>query len=454
MDNPRVKSGFSTEEIKEYEGLKSAGFGEKEINEYYMSKGVNPSILAKVGSRIKSMAMTAVPYVRPAAEIAGEIIGGTMGAAPGIATANPPLAIAGGVIGAGLGTAMGSQIGNIAEQAAGVREPGSALEETGRAATDFTMGMAGEAGGQVIFKRVNAIGKWLKPYAEAWYGSAVGTSASKKFKELYKGHEGTGAMELVEEGLRRNITPNKYGLKKTNAQIEDMTKVIRGMVDDLTQTYATGAPYKGRTIRGGVQTPATRITKGPEMGTVEGKVWASGESDLAKKTVGAIKEDVVKKAGVASTLDPNQLLAINKQFADEVAWEAKNPVVNVKGQFTQEAKKAMSEAAMNVLKGFAPEIKYLSEKSSTMINLKKAIEYTIDRDMAKDMVGVTSKILSLRNMGLAIMDNVLGYSTNKARIAFVLNRGAEWQARKTSRGLAYAGARGMRNEQMPQGEEQ
>ena len=439
-----LKAGFSPQEIKEYEGLQTAGFSTSEIQDYYMKQGVNPSILAKIGYKLESTARTAVPYIRPVTEIAGGVMGGVVGAASPIP--------GGALIGAGLGTAMGSQVANIAEQAAGERQPGTIPQEATRVATDIVMGAGAEAGGQVISKGINAIGKWLKPYAETWYGSAVKTPMGK-FKELYRGHEGTGQMELVGEGLKREILPNKYGLKKTSAQVEDMTKVIHGMVEDLTRTHAVGAPYKGRTIPKGVQTSVSRITEGAEMGSVEGKIWASGESDLARKTVGAIKEDVVKKAGMKSTLNPNQLLAINKQFADEVAWEAKNPIINVKGQFTQEAKKAMSEAAMNVLKGFAPEIKYLSEKSSTMINLKKAIEYTIDRDMAKDMVGATSKMLSLKNMGLAIMDNVLGYSTNKARIAFALNKGAEWQARKTSRGIAYIGARGVRNEQMSQGEE-
>jgi poly-gamma-glutamate capsule biosynthesis protein CapA/YwtB (metallophosphatase superfamily) len=132
-------------------------------------------------------------------------------------------------------------------------------------------------------------------------------------------------------------------------------------------------------------------------------------------------------------------------FQDLVNWDAKSPIFNVKGKFTQETRQAMAEDAMKQLTAMNPEIKYLSEKSSTMIDLKKAIEHTIDYDLSKDMVGATSKMLALKNIGMAVLDNFLGYHTNRARLAFVLKKAGDWEAKNASRIAAFEAAKGVRN---------
>lgn len=176
----------------------------------------------------KDLASRSTPYVKPAAQVAGALVGGTIGAAS-------PLP-GGAVAGAALGYGIGTQAGNLAEQAAGTRKPGTLPEEALRTVKDVSEGAMMEMTGQVGGVAVKAAGKKLAPWAEWLYSRAMNTPMGKKWNELFKGHELTARQTMIKEGMKHEVIPHEMGMQYARAKVEDQTKMIRTMADDLTKS--------------------------------------------------------------------------------------------------------------------------------------------------------------------------------------------------------------------------
>lgn len=84
------------------------------------------------------------------------------------------------------------------------------------------------------------------------------------------------------------------------------------------------------------------------------------------------------------------------------------------------------------------------------MDLQKAIEDTIHLEGGKNMVGIGGKILSVRNYGLAALDAALGIPSVKAKLAFWLAKGADWQAKNMSRIVALKAAEDARENPTPE----
>ena len=162
----------------------------------------------------------------------------------------------------------------------------------------------------------------------------------------------------------------------------------------------------------------------------EGKEALKVIDDLVKENVG--------KAGYKSEFTPRQVLDISRQLSDEVKWNAKDTAVDpVKKQFTEKGKKAIAEAGMNWLASVSPEIKSLNERAAARLDLMKAIENTINLEVSKDPVSFADKVLMIKSIGLAVVSSALRVPSVKARLAFAIQKGAQYQARIASKAVPY-----------------
>lgn len=357
---------------------------------------------------------------RPALEMGGAITGGIVGA---------PAGPAGAIAGAAIGGAIGSQAANLVEQAAGTRKPGPIMDEAGNVIKDLAVGATTEMGGRVGSKIVEEGAKKLAPVARWLYSRSINTPTG--MNKLYKGHELSQREALVQAGMEEGALPNAYGMRKVASSVDDIMTTLKNRVDEVT-------------AQGTNRTPVSKITGSPQFQEVEGRAWASGDSGTAKEAVGGVKKEVGRMGGYVSSLSPTDTLALKQQFTKEIDWIKQDKIVNVKNQFTKDAKKAAAEAAMVQLEGMSEEIKYLSKKSAARLDLMKAIETTMDRELSKDVVKMGSKMLALKNIGMAVLDSFLGYHTNQARLAFAIQKGAQYKARILARGAAYGMADSMR----------
>lgn len=349
------------------------------------------------------------------------IVGGLTGAAlssPGLATT---------VVGAGLGTAAGEAGKRFltGDKWRGIPQ------EAVRTGKDVITGAGMEMGGAVAGKGLQMAMEKAFPLAQKLYGYAIHTPVTEKWKKLYPGAEGTAREAAVTAGFKDGIVPNKFGLQMATARASEVTDNISGVVNRLTGT---------------MNIPATSIT-GPATKEMMGRAWASGDSEVAGKTVRGIMEGVSKKAGTKSAFTPDEVLSIKRQFDSEIAWDKANPIVDVKGQFTREAKMAIRDQCMKVLENVAPELKHLNKKAAAYIDLKEAIEHTLAKESSIDGgKALASKFLAIKSIALGVLDTTLGFSTNRARLAFALQKGAQEELKNTMRVAAYGGISAAKSE--------
>lgn len=422
-----VEAGFSQEEANEYVHLENAGFSGAEIEKYYMDKkGGGPTTTQKVLRAVS-------PYARPLLEGGGMMFGAAAAAPASMATVNPAPSIAGGA----LGYAGGKLIADYIDEKAGMRESPDMVNRIGDVGVDLTTGALGGMTGAAASSGVNMLGKALSKQAEPLYSRAIKTPLGERWRTLYPEHEYTAREAAVKAGLGDRILPNKFGLARARARVDEVTKAIDDEVTRLSKPRGGSIPNKRMTKAGDIV---------DELQGVKGEAASSSSSAKAKEAVSEIEQEIVTKAGVSSKLSPQQLQNIKKQFYDEIEWDKAKPIIDVKGQFTQKARKAVAEAAMKRLSDLSPELNALNKESAAYIDLKKAIEYTIDRELQNNMVGFGAKMIALRNMGIAAMDTFLGLPANKARLAFAIHKGSQWTLPTTTKAVGVGATQAMEGE--------
>lgn len=350
------------------------------------------------------------PMVRPALEMGGAVGGGVLG---GVGTMNPVGAIAG----AGLGFAAGR---TVADKVEGVT-PTDPLQMAARTGKAFVEGTTMEAGGQALSKGINKIGGAVAntDWAKRLYGGAVKTPTGQKWDRLYKGEELTNRQKLIDAGLKDEVLPNNFGMQKARAKVNEITDKINNVVNQLTGKIQS-IPF--------VKDALSETHK---------KATASGVDAVG--VVNKFESENISKSGYKREFTPQQLHALKVQLSEEIEWDAKSAIVNTKSQFTQKAKKAMVDACIRRLEEMSPEIKYLNPQSAARLDLIRAIEHTINREMSKDAIGFSSKLLALKSFGLGILDATLRVPTNKARLAFAIQKGGKWAAPTMSKMAGYTG---------------
>lgn len=370
-----------------------------------------------------------LPYV---GMMGGALLG--TGATPGPGT----------IAGAGLGFAGGKQAENFIESQLGDRKWQGWGREVPQTFMDIAEGATGEMGGQVLSKGVGAVGKALAPHAEGLYGKAIQTPITGKWKTWYLGEEGNAREAAVRAGLEGEIPPNKLGLRMAQQKAKSLTDYITEIVKKATGAHAEGAPWSGRWMKDGGKTPVGKFVDEGLRGA-RADAFASGDSKVANDAVKVVEENVRRMGGVKSELNPEQLLNLKRQFDAEIAWDKSNPIINIKGQFTQNAKMGLRDAAMKRLEEMIPELGSLNKDTSAYIDLKEAIEHTIARKMNKPTVDFSSKVLALKDLTMATLNETLGSSAVRAKLAFAIKKGAKWRARNAARMGAVSGVEGARD---------
>jgi hypothetical protein len=309
------------------------------------------------------------------------------------------------VVPGGQATALGRMAVNVGTGAgAGFLQP----TKTGESAT--TNAVVGGVAGAVIPSAVEAlkrygddIGKWL-------YSKALKTPISEKWKKTMPGSEFNKREIAVETGYRENIYPTQYGKARADQSAKALHESVEEIVDNLTQTgnYDTNV-YD--LVRDGL----AKARRGAA---------SSSDSTTASGAVKKIEEDVIKKGGVQSKLNPRQLQDLKEQFYKEIDWDRTKNVVSPGGQFTESARKGVANEAMKLLEDMHPEIAALNKKTGAYINLRQALEHSIARYDNLNVGGIQAMILAVRHIGLAASELVLGTPTVKAALSFAIQKGA------------------------------
>lgn len=383
-------------------------------------------LLRYVPESLREPVRGAAEAVATAAPVAGAVAGGMVGGGAPVP--------GGAIIGAGLGAGMGEQAANIIRSGMGERQWEGTEKEIPRAAKDVVMGTMAETGGQATSDLIRRLGTRLAPYAEKLYSYAISTPITNKWRVLYPGAEGTAREAAVKVGLEAEVKPNRFGLRQAQAKADLLTDSITKAVREATKSGQVGNIQARDVVDKGLQ-------------NVRGRAMLSSDTKVAKEAVQKIESEVMAKGGVPGTLSAEDTLALKRQFDSEIKWDENKPITDIKGLFTQEARKGIREAAENALEASIPELRGMNKKTAAWIDLKEALEHTIARDLSKDMVKFSSKVLALRNIGLAALDTFLGYSTNRARLAFAIKKGAEWRAKTTARIGAFEAASGAREKE-------
>jgi hypothetical protein len=417
MDPAQLKSaGFTDAQIAEYSQLQDAGFSGAEIEKYYLEK--EPTAMQKV-------LRAASPYARPALEMGGSIAGSVLAAPAAAASVNPAPVMLGG----GLGFAAGKLGADYLDELAGTKQAPDFTNRLAQTGKDVVAGTLGEGAGLSAMSALRMGANKLASTTAPWLYKHAIQVPGKKYDKMFEGDVVSPRDEMARVGIRDKVVPNEYGLKQANAMVDKLR--------DLTTEEVAKVTQKGVNL-----THTTDIT-GPGLRKVKGEAFASGEGKTATEAVDAIEGEVKRQAGVTSQLTPNELQALKQQFYREINWEKSNKIFTVKGQFTQEAKKGIAEAAMNRLSKMSDEIAALNKDSAAYINLKEAVESTINKDFSTNMVGISSKILAVKNIGLAVVDSLMGGSRTRAHLAFALAKGAEYKAKMAGRATAYGTAKGL-----------
>lgn len=136
---------------------------------------------------LQSFYRTIRPYLAPAAEIGGSVVGGLVGGGAGSVVPGAGT-FGGGLLGAGLGYGMARQLEKIGDVYLGGYQPEPVGEQALGAATDVAMGAALEAGGMLAGK---AIGAGVGKLAD------VGSAARLRAADILRKSTGTREAEII-----------------------------------------------------------------------------------------------------------------------------------------------------------------------------------------------------------------------------------------------------------------
>jgi hypothetical protein len=351
------------------------------------------------------------------------MIGGGVLAVP----SGPPGVIAG----AGLGYAMGRKGADLYEQSFGLKEPKDALTEISETGKDFVTGTGMEMGGALIGKGIRAAAQYLSQApAERLYGSAIKLPLSKKWTEVLPGREVSKRTQAVEAGLENRIPPSEYGVEK----ITSLEKQARSAVDDIIDVGAA----QGDTV-----VTEDLIKKG--LAKAYERASKSSDPVGAKSLVDDIAE---KFRAHGDTVPTDKLNAIKRQLYDEVKWGGTEATA-LATQLTTMGKKGIAHEAMVSLEELYPQIAVLNKNDASYIALKEAIERATARMGNNDIVGLSTKMLGVRSLPMAVFEWTIGHPQVKSRLAFALRKVGQAQGNVVSKPTAYMIGRGINEDEIP-----
>jgi hypothetical protein len=343
-----------------------------------------------------SAARSVAEYARPALEYGGMLMGGVLAA---------PTGPAGVIAGAGLGYAGGRQAANLVDQTLVGRKPQDMLTEVSNTGKDFVSGTTMEMGGGIIGNLIQKGGKAIAASGlpEWLYSKALKTPMGEAWKRTVPTKEWTKRERALDIGMKEEIKPNALGKNQTVNRIREIEEDISGVISGLKE-----------------ETNVYDLTKA--LDPLKGKAQMARESSTSGGAIKEIETEVIKKGGVRSRLNPQQLQTLKQEFYKDIDFDKTKKILNENGRFTTDATKAIARKAMERLEEIAPELASLNKKQGAYIDLQKAIEHTIARYETKDAVGIGAKILSIKNVGLAALEVVTGTPSVKASLSFAIRK--------------------------------
>jgi len=285
------------------------------------------------------------------------------------------------------------------------------LEPTTTSESPIKNALTGMALGVAIPGAIEGGAALTKPTGKWLYAKSLKTPISEKWKKALPGEEFSRREQAVETGFKNKIVPNRYGRAQVDKTINELHGQVESIVDDLT-------------AQGGLDTNVYDLVKNG-LKTAKSRAFVSSDSKTAQGAVRTIEDEVIKKGGVKSMLNPRQLQDVKEQFYREIDWDRTKNIVTPGGQFTETARKGIANQAMLTLESMHPEIASLNKKTGAYIALKQAIEHSIARYENLNVGGLQAIILAVKNIGLGALEIVSGTPTVKAKMAFAINEGAK-----------------------------
>lgn len=356
----------------------------------------------------------------------GEALAMAGGAAIGATATSPsgPGAIAGGVAGAGLGYAGARQALSDIDVALG-NKPAVSIPQAARdAVSDVGTGAAMEAGGQIAGKAMSS----LVSSAPRLYESAMKPSTTLKAAERAK---------RVSTALQEGIPVSKAGLQKSKDIIAGLNKEISTRVKD----YSSATISRDLALQPVEQLKAQSVIKN-----------INPKDDL--KTITRYMEDiqgkmVSGKSGLRMIpgTQPEQIpLPQAQQFKQTLNKELNQYYANLKaGKVTPQPALAQTKAAMaqglreEITKAL-PELKNLNARESSLIELNKTLERSVNRISNRELIPLLSGIAfsgkSEYSLLKAIFLKFVEHPEVKSKLAIALAKANEQAAKSAATGVA------------------
>jgi hypothetical protein len=373
---------------------------------------------SKQYSTMQKVTQTALPYAKPALEIGGAVLGGVVGGTGGAMSPTAPVTSpAGAIAGAGLGYAGGSRIARKLEDYAYDKKPDDILTDVSKTGKDFVIGAGLQAGGPIIDKTLSVLGKKIATSgAPEWIMSrAIKTPTGARWQKTLPETEYTAREAVVGKMLKEDINPNKYGRAVADKRISEIQDQVADIVSKIPKENTTGS-YD--------------IIK--SLNPLKQEAKFSSIAEEAVPAISKIEQSVIKKG----LMNPEEMQMLKQQFYKDINWDRTKPIIDSAGRFTENARKAIAHEAMVRLEGFAPELKALNKNEAIYLDMQKAIEKTIERYENSNVMGIGAKILSLRNIGLAMSEMILGTPSMKATLARTLYKAGNRQGYSITKAIS------------------
>lgn len=378
------------------------------------------------GEYLRSLLRRFTPYARPALEYGGGALGSAVTGGPVTPT---------GLLGGGLGYSIGRKGADVLEQLAGQKTPKDFLTETAETMKDVAGGTMMDTAGANTAELLRNAGRMISEtnLAKWLYSKAIRTPLTDAWKRVIPSKDFTRRTEVVTEGLKNEVLPNDQGLAKIVHTIEDLDSRVKAKVAELTKM-------------GGHDVPVEDLTKSLDPLKFQAEMSRGAAKNL--DDIYAIEQEVMRKGGAddissvvrretPGTLTPSEVHALKQEFYKDVNYDRSKPLFNESGRFTEEATKRIAHVAMTTLEEMAPDIiGPLNKKSAIYLDLKQAVEHTIARYNASgDLTTMGTKILAIKNLGLAALEVVTGTPTIKAKLAFAAKNAGNITAKGIGRGV-------------------
>lgn len=258
---------------------------------------------------------------------------------------------------------------------------------------------------------------------ETLYGSAVKLPLSKKWTRTMGPEELSKRQDAIAAGLANEIYPTEYGVAKAKQLKKEAVNTTEAAVNELDAM--------------GNVLPKSRLAKGlsdaQRVATTEGSEAAQkAVNNLLSKRFNKKGEMLPGELAVDDFGNPVQLIErfykaselqdIKQQLYTMSDYEKAKLSRGLYSQIKELGNKGMAHEAMVMLEELNPELKTMNRNTAAYMSLVDGIESAANRIQNTNPISLGSKVLAAGNIGLAVLNQVLGVPAVKSKVAFLLNK--------------------------------